>query len=158
MKAIIFTLVTGMVFFSACSSNKSIQQPEYREIQNVHLIKPGVLQTTTGVNLVYYNPNSFSIQLKNARGDVYIDNAYFGHFEMDETVQVRKRSEFNLPVVFKLDNIGALKNQRDLYKKKEAMVRIEGTANVKKAGITQQVPINYEKMQSIDQLRAILSR
>lgn len=158
MKAIIFTLVTGMVFFSACSSNKSIQQPEYREIQNVHLIKPGVLQTTTGVNLVYYNPNSFSIQLKNARGDVYIDNAYFGHFEMDETVQVTKRSEFNLPVVFKLDNIGALKNQRDLYKKKEAMVRIEGTANVKKAGITQQVPINYEKMQSIDQLRAILSR
>ena len=158
MKAIIFTLVTGMVFFSACSSNKSIQQPEYREIQNVHLIKPGVLQTTTGVNLVYYNPNSFSIQLKNARGNVYIDNAYFGHFEMDETVQVTKRSEFNLPVVFKLDNIGALKNQRDLYKKKEAMVRIEGTANVKKAGITQQVPINYEKMQSIDQLRAILSR
>lgn len=158
MKTMIFTLVSGMVFFAACSSNKNIQQPEYRDIQNVHLIKPGVLQTTTGVNLVYYNPNRFSIQLKKARGDVYIDNAYFGHFEMDETVQVKKKSEFILPVVFKLDNIGAIKNQQELYKKKEAMVRIEGMATVKKAGITEEIPINYEKMQSIDQLRAIISR
>jgi len=38
--------------------------------------------------------------------------------------------------------VGVLKNQRDLYKKKEAMVRIEGTATVKKAGFSRDVLSN----------------
>src|SRR5258705_12175956 len=131
MKTIISTLVLSLVLFTSCSSYKNVQEPEYRDIRDVRLIKVDMLQTTAGVDIVYYNPNNFGLQLSNARGDVYIDNAYFGRFDLDNNVQVKKHSEFILPIVFKLDNIGVIKNQKDIYKKKEALVRIEGMALIK---------------------------
>jgi len=159
MKTLISTLSLALiVLISSCRSSKNVSEPEFRDISNIKLIKVGVLQTTAGADLIYYNPNDFGIQLTNARGDVYIDNAYFGHFDLGEKVQVRKRSEFILPVVFKLDNIGAFKNQRDIYKKKEALVRIEGYALVKRSGFSKEIPIKYEHMQNIDRLRALVSR
>lgn len=158
MKALISTLVLGLLFLASCRTYKDVREPEYRDIQNVRLEKVGLLQTTAGIDLVYYNPNDFGIQLSEARGDVYIDNKYLGRFNLDDKVQVGKRSEFVLPVTFKLDNIGAVKNQRDIYKKKEALVRIEGMARVKKSGFSKDMPIRFERMQSIDKLRSIVSR
>jgi LEA14-like dessication related protein len=159
MKTLISTLILGFfIFLSSCRSGNSVSEPEFRDISNVKVLNVGLLQTTAGADMIYYNPNDFGIQLSNARGDVYIDNSYFGHFELDEKVQVRKRSEFVVPVIFKLDNIGAIRNQRDIYKKKEAMVRIEGYALVKKAGFSKEIPIRYERLQNIDRLRSIVSR
>lgn len=159
MKTLISTFILGLVvFFSSCSSVKDISEPEFRDIRDVRLVKVGLLQTTAGADLVYYNPNDFGIQLANARGDVYVDNSYFGHFDLGEKVQVKKHSEFVLPVIFKLDNVGAIKNQQDIYKKKEAIVRIEGFALVKKSGFSKEIPIRYEHMQNIDRLRSIVSK
>jgi LEA14-like dessication related protein len=159
MKTFISTLLLAFVaIFSSCSSMKEVSEPEFRDISNIRLVKVGLLQTTAGADMIYYNPNDFGIQLASARGNVYIDGAYFGHFELDQKVQVRKRSEFVLPVIFKLDNVGAIKNQKDIYKKKEAMVRIEGYALVKKSGMSKEIPIRYERMQSVDRLRSMVSR
>ena len=158
MKTIISTLLLGLVLFSSCSSYKNVQEPQYRDIRDVRLIKVDLLQTTAGVDVVYYNPNDFSLQLANAKGDVYIDNAYFGRFDLDDKVQVKRHSEFILPVVFKLDNIGAIKNQKDIYKKKEALVRIEGTALVKKSGFSREIAIKYEGMQNIERFKTLVSR
>ena len=109
MKTLISTFILGfVVLLSSCGSVKEISEPEFRDISGVRVIKVGLLQTTAGADLVCYNPNDFGIQLANARGDVFIDGAYFGHFDLDQKVQVKKRSEFILPVVFKLDNIGAI--------------------------------------------------
>ena len=157
MKTIISTLALGLVLLSSCGTSKDLQQPEYRDIRNIRLVKAGLLQTTAGVDLVYYNPNDFSLQLSNAKGDVYIDNSFFGRFELDNKIQVRKRSEFTIPVVFKLDNIGAIQN-RDLYKRKEALVRIEGIARVKKSGFVKEIPIKFERMQNIEQFRTLVAK
>ena len=132
MKALISTFILGfVVLLSSCGSVKEISEPEFRDISGVRVIKVGLLQTTAGADLVCYNPNDFGIQLANARGDVFIDGAYFGHFDLDQKVQVKKRSEFILPVVFKLDNIGAIK-QREIYKKKEAFQasKVESSADL----------------------------
>ena len=159
MKTLTFTLVLALVFFfPSCRSTMEVSEPQFRDISDVRLINVGLLQTTAGADLVYYNPNDFGIQLVNARGDVYVDNSYFGHFELNEKVQVKKHSEFVLPVIFKLDNIGVIMNQQDIYKKKEALVRIEGYAHVKKTGFSKEIPIRYEHVQNIDRLRAIISK
>ena len=128
------------------------------DIGDVRVIEVGLLKTTAGAEMIYYNPNNFGIKLDAARGEVYVDNVYFGSFQLNEGVQVRKRSEFVLPVTIKIDNINALKNQSEIYKKKEAMVRIEGRALVKKSGFAKEVPIRYEQMQNLDRLRAIVSK
>lgn len=158
MKIIATLLLASALIFSACQNVRNVEEPEFRNISDVRLIETGLLKTTAGANMIYYNPNNFGIQLSAARGDVYVDNAFFGNFELDQEVQVSKRSEFVLPVIIKIDNINALKNQRDIYKKKEALVRIEGRAFVKKSGFSKEIPIKYEQKQDIDRLRAIITQ
>lgn len=157
MKTILSILTIPMLILASCGGNNNVQEPEYRDIRNIRLINLGPLESTAGVDLVYYNPNNFGVQVATARGDIYIDDNYFGRFDLDEKVQVRKRSEFTLPALVKVDMIGAVKNQRDLYKKKEALVRIEGTATLRKAGFSKVVPIRYQQMENIERFRTLVS-
>ncbi len=157
MKTVMSTLFIGLVFLSSCGVN-NVKDPEYRDIREVRLIELGVLQSTAGVDLVYYNPNNFGVQVSEARGDVYVDNQFFGRFGLNESVQVNKRSEFVLPAILKLDMIGAIKNQRELIKKKEVLLRIEGLARIKKAGFTRDVPIRFESMQNIERFRSLIAK
>jgi len=156
MRSILSILIVSLIILSSCGTN-NVKEPEYRDIRNIRLINLGPLQSTAGVDLVYYNPNNFGVQVSTARGDIYIDSSYFGQFELDDKVQVKKRSEFILPATVKVDMISAIKNQRDLYKKKEALIRIQGTAVVKKAGFSKEVPINYEHIENIERFRTLVS-
>jgi len=156
MRSILFMLSICLIVLSSCGTN-NIKEPEYRDIRNIRLINLGPLQSTAGVDLVYYNPNKFGVQLETARGDIYIDSSYFGQFELNEKVQVKKRSEFILPATVKVDMISAIKNQRDLLKKKEALVRVQGTAMVRKAGFSKEIPISYEHTENIDHIRALVT-
>ncbi len=158
MKSILTLLSAFVLIFSACTNSKDVRQPEYRDMGDVRIIETGVLKTTVGANMIYYNPNNFSIKLSSARGDVYVDNAYFGSFVLNQEVEVKKNSEFVLPVAIKIDNIGAIKNHTDIYKKKEALVRIEGTALVKRSGFAKEIPIRYEQKQDLARLRALVIR
>ena len=155
MKTLISTLLIGLIVLSSCGS-ANVKEPEYRDIREVRLIELGLLQSTAGIDLIYYNPNNFGVQVAEARGDVYIDNVYLGRFGLGEKVQVKKRAEFIVPAIIKLDMIGAIKNQRDLLKKKEVLVRIEGMARVKKSGLSRDVPIKFESMQNIERFRSLI--
>lgn len=158
MKYALSILAIALLILSSCGSKNNLQEPEYRDIRNIRVVNVGPLQSTAAVDLVYYNPNDFGVQVASARGDIYIDNNYFGRFELDDKVQVRKRSEFTLPARVKVDMISAVKNQRELYKKKEALVKIEGIATVRKAGFSREIPIKYEQMQNIERFRTLVSR
>jgi LEA14-like dessication related protein len=157
MKTLISTLLIGLIVLSSCGS-ANVKEPEYRDIREVKLIELGLLQSTAGIDLIYYNPNNFGVQVAEARGDVYIDNVYLGRFGLGEKVQVKKRSEFIVPAIIKLDMIGAVKNQRDLLKKKEVLVRIEGMARIKKSGLSRDVPIKFESMQNIERFRSLIAQ
>lgn len=157
MKSFIFTLATALVILSSCGSG-SIKEPEFRDIRGIRLKNVGVLQSTATIDVVYYNPNNFGVQLTEGRGDVYIDNTYLGRFDLEDKVQVGKNSEFVIPATFKLDMIGAVKNQREIFKKKEALVRIEGSARLKKSGMAMNIPIKYEGMQNLEKFRTLVRR
>ncbi|MEO6611726.1 MAG: LEA type 2 family protein [Chitinophagaceae bacterium] len=157
MKALISTLCLAAIFLVSCKTYKEVQEPEFRDVQNVRLVEVGLLQTKAGADLIYYNPNNFGVTLSSARGDVYLDNEYIGRFELDNRVSVKKNSEFLIPAILKLDNISAIKN-RDIYKKKEVLLRIEGMARLTKTGFSKEIPIKYERMESTDKLRGLVSR
>lgn len=157
MKRILLILAPAALFLASCKS-ENIREPEYREIQNVRIMDVGLLQTTAGFDMIYYNPNNFGVTLSQARGDVYIDNMYFGRFGISDKVTVRKHEEFLIPAILKMDNVSAVKNHREIWKKKQAMIRIEGFATVRKAGFNKEIPIKYEGIQDIERLRSLVSR
>jgi LEA14-like dessication related protein len=157
MKTIISTLSIAAIFLASCSAYKNVQEPEFRDVQNVKLVDVGLLSTKAGADLVYYNPNGFNVTLSSARGDVYLDGQYIGRFELADKVSVKKRSEFIIPAVLKLDNISAIRN-RDIVNKKEVLIRIDGVARLTKTGFSKEIPIKYEKMESTDKLRSLVIR
>ena len=157
MKTALSTLFISLIFLTSCGV-KNVKEPEYREVREIRMIELGILQSTAGVDLVYYNPNNFGVEVSEARGDVYIDNQFLGRFGLNESTQVNKRSEFVLPAIIKLDMIGAIKNQRELINKKEVLLRIEGLARIKKAGFTRDIPIRYESMQNIERFRSLIAK
>lgn len=158
MKTLSTILISFALVFASCKNVSNVSEPEFRDIRDVRFMDVGWVNTTAGADMIYYNPNNFGIRLSSARGDVYVDNTYFGSFTLDQEVQVKKRAEFILPVTVKLDNINVFKNQENILKKKEALVRIEGIALVKKAGFSKELPIKYEHMQSIERLRGLVSK
>src|SRR5436190_22822374 len=81
MKSLLFTLLIAVLFFTSCKT-PDLVEPEYRDIRNARLIETGLLQSTAGVDLIYYNPNNYSVNVNQTRGDVYVDNKYIGHFEL----------------------------------------------------------------------------
>ena len=62
MKIIISTLALSIVLLTSCGTS-NIKEPEYREISEIKLLEIGLLQSTAGIDLVYYNPNNFGVQL-----------------------------------------------------------------------------------------------
>ena len=157
MKTIISTLLFSSFVLVSCKIYKNVQEPEFRDIQNVRMIDIGLLKSKAGAELIYYNPNNFNVVLSSARGDVYIDNQYNRRFELENQVSIKKRAEFILPAILKVDNISAIK-QHDIYKKKEVLIRIDGVARLTKTGFSKEIPIKYEKLEDIDKLRSIVSR
>ncbi len=157
MKIFLSIISITVILFCSCGGMNHVQEPEYRSIQNVRLITLGPIQSTAGVDLIYYNPNKFGVQVAEATGDVYIDSSFLGKFQLNDKVQVKKRSEFTLPALVKIDMISLLKNHRDLLQKKEALLTIQGTAVVKKAGFSRNVPIKFERMESVDSIKAMIS-
>jgi LEA14-like dessication related protein len=156
MKALISTLLLGVIVLSSCKAYKDVQEPEFRAVQNIRLVDVGLLQSKAGADLIYYNPNNFNVTLSSARGDLYVDGKYLGRFELEDKVSIRKRSEFVIPAILKLDNIGAI-GQHEIFKKKEVMIRIDGFARLSKTGFSKEIPIRYEKMESVDKLRSLVS-
>jgi len=158
MKSIIFTLLSAVILLGSCRAYKDVQEPEYRDIQNVQLIDIGLMQSKAGADIIYYNPNKFNVTLSSARGDVYVDDKYIGRFELADKVAVKKRSEFVIPVVLKLDNLSVIKHQAEIIKKKEVMIRVDGIAKLSKTGVSREIPIRYEKMESVEKLRSLVTR
>jgi LEA14-like dessication related protein len=155
MKTVISTLALALILLTSCGT-ANIKEPEYRDIREVKVLEIGLLQSTAGIDLIYYNPNNFGVTLSEARGDVYVDNEYLGRFNLDEKVHVNKRSEFIVPAIIKLDMIGAIRNRQDILKKKEVLVRIDGLARVRKAGVSRELPIKFESLQNIERFRSLV--
>jgi LEA14-like dessication related protein len=153
MKKIIFILSSILVFYISCNS---IKEPEYRDIKDVRIMNISMLESTAEIDMIYYNPNGFGVLLSEASGEVFVDSTFFGRFSMDEEVKVPKHSEFLVPGILKIDMIAALKNGQTILSKKEAFVKINGTAKVKKAGVAVNVPIRFEGMQNIEKFRQLL--
>ena len=153
MKKISFIHFPILAIFIACSS---IKEPEYRDIKDIRIMNISMLESSAAIDMVYYNPNGFGVILSEASGDVFVDSAFLGKFSMDTEVKVPKHSEFLVPGILKIDMIAALKNGQGILSKKEALVKINGSAKVKKAGVSVNVPIRFEGMQNIEKFRNLL--
>ena len=142
----LITLFTIMVF-SACQKPQAF---DYRSVKNVKIEKLGFDKSTLCLDLVYYNPNNFGVDLRKVDCDIYIDNHYLGKYKLDTLMHIQRRAEFTLPSRIQVDMQSIFKNVLTVLFNKEVLLNVKGTTRVGKAGFYKTISFNYEARHKID--------
>ena len=133
-----------ILFLPSCREPKDLV---FRDFQHLTLEKVGLSTATLKVDLQYYNPNNFGLELKRTDLDIYINNTLLGHSSQDLQVAIPKRDVFTLPLKIDLDMKNLLKNGIMSLFDKKVKVRLLGKVKVGKAGVFKIFNVDYETEQ-----------
>ncbi len=137
-------LIAGSVLCS-CSSPKAL---EYVTYHNFSVKNLGFNSSSITLDLEYYNPNNFGLQLKNTDLDIFINGNRFGHSASDTLIRIPRRDTFLLPVKFELDMQNLLKNAWSTLLGKEVVVKLSGKMKVGKGNVFMNFPLKYESKET----------
>jgi len=129
-----------MVAFISCKKPESF---EYRDLKNFKVDSLGFENSAISMDLVYFNPNNYGVDLKNIDCDVYVEHNYLGKYVLDTTMHIAKRSEFVVPSKMQVNMKNLFKNTLTSLFTKELLLEVKGTTRVGKAGIYITVPFSY---------------
>lgn len=136
-----FSPILLLVFLISCSKPQGF---DYRSLQNFKVEKFGFDKTKISMDLTYYNPNNFGVNLKQVDCEIYVNENYLGKYLLDTTMHIQKKSEFSLHSKIDVDMKNVFKNAFSALFSNEVTVRAKGRTRVGKAGIFVNVPFNYE--------------
>ena len=128
----------------SCGTPKAL---EYRDFKNFTIEKPGFSSTNLKMDLIYYNPNNFGMELNRTDLDIYINNNYLGKATQQFQVAIPKRMEFTIPITMDVDMKNLLKNGFVTFLNSEVMLKVVGTVRVGKLNVYKTFPVNYEGKQ-----------
>jgi len=143
-------LLYPISFFLILLITTSCQTPKdliYRDFKNLKVEKVGFAATTLKLDLIYYNPNNFGLQLKYTDLDIYVNNNYLGHSTQDYQISIPRLAEFTMPLQIEVDMKNLLKNAFPTLFGKEVTVKVTGTVKLGKANVYKIFPVNYEGVQ-----------
>ncbi len=133
-----------LLFASSCQAPKEL---EYRDFKNLKIEKMGLGASSLKLDVVYYNPNNFGLQLKYTDLDIFVDGNFLGHSSQDYQITIKKLAEFTLPLQISLDMQNLLKNALPTLLGKEVTVKITGKVKLGKANVYKMFNVNYEARQ-----------
>jgi LEA14-like dessication related protein len=137
-------LVYCLLLLLAVTGCAKPQGFDYRDIKNFKVEKLGFDKSTISMDLVYYNPNNFSVELRKVDCDVYIEDQYLGKYQLDTLMSIPKKAEFTLPSKMEVSMKNVFKNTVSVLFSNEVLVKVKGTTRVGKGNFFINVPVNYE--------------
>jgi LEA14-like dessication related protein len=136
----LFPILLLVLLFS-CSKPQGF---DYKGMKNFKIEKLGFEKSKISMDLTYYNPNNFGVNLKQVDCEIYVNEHYLGKYKLDTTLHIPKKSEFSLPSKIDVDMKNIFKNAFSALFSNEVTVKAKGRTRVGKAGIFVNVPFNYE--------------
>jgi len=141
---LIYIFFISSFIFSACKAPKEL---EYKDLKNIRIEQIGASATAVKMDLAYYNPNNFSLQLKRTDLDIFIDGSFFGHSRQSTRITIPKRANFEIPLQIDVDMKNIFKNLFSSAFNKEVVIKVTGRVVVGKANVFKSFPVNYEGKQ-----------
>jgi LEA14-like dessication related protein len=142
-----------MILLSACSEPQSF---EFKGLQDIQLDKLTMGKNKIRANVKYYNPNAFSLVLKQIDCKVLLNNGNFTVLKLDTNFTIPAKKEFLIPAQLEFQMSDLVKNSMELLLNKPVKLNIKGNATLSKGIFTKTVPIEYETTQKLN-LGAALS-
>jgi LEA14-like dessication related protein len=153
MKQFKYGFLFLMIFLSACSEPQSF---EFKGLQDIQLDKLTMGKNKIRANVKYYNPNAFSLVLKQIDCKVLLNNGNFTVLKLDTNFTIPAQKEFLIPAQLEFQMSDLVKNSMELLLNKPVKLNIKGNATLSKGIFTKTVPIEYETTQKLN-LGAALS-
>ena len=140
----------AFVFFSiiiliSCHEAKDLV---FKEFKNLKVEKLGFAGAALKVDLVYYNPNNFGLELNRTDVDLFVDSSFLGHSSQDIQVFLPRRDYFTIPLKVDLDMKNLLRNGLTGLFNKDINVRLLGKVKVGKAGFYKSFNVDYTTVQN----------
>lgn len=129
----------------ACSTPKAL---EYRTYKNFTIEKLGFSSSAVKLELVYFNPNNYGIELNSTDVDIFVNDSYLGHSAQDFQISIPKKEEFSIPLKIDVDMRNLLKNGLTTLLSHEVTVKITGSIKVGKSNVFMIFPVLYEGKQT----------
>lgn len=153
MKQFKYGFLFFMLSLSACSEPQSF---EFKGLQDIQLDKLTMGKNKIKANVKYYNPNAFSLVLKQIDCKVLLNNGNFTVLKLDTNFTIPAKKEFLIPAQLEFQMSDLVKNSMELLLNKPVKLNIKGNATLSKGIFTKTVPIEYETTQKLN-LGAALS-
>jgi len=147
MKQFNFGLLFIMLLLSACSAPKSF---EFKGLQDIQLEKLTMGKNKIRANIKYYNPNTFSLVLKQIDCKVLMNDGQFTQLKLDTNFIIPPNQEFLIPAQLEFQMSDLVKNSMELLLNKPVKLNIKGNATLSKGIFTKTVPIEYETTQKLN--------
>lgn len=134
-----------ILFLAACANPRQL---EYQDVKNFRLLELS-MQPTVGMDVQFYNPNTFGMTMKDANIDLYLNGKLVGKATLAESYQVRGLDTFLLPVNLKADLQQVLPNALAILANNKIDVELKGYVKAGR-GVFINVPINYKGTQELN--------
>ena len=149
---------TLLLVLFICLFLPSCQKPKdliFKEYKNLKIENMNFKTATLLVDLVYNNPNNFSLQLSRTDLDIYVDDTFLGHSSQNIQTTIQKKQDFTLPLKVDLDVKNLLKNGvtglTSMFNK-DVKIRFTGTIKLGKAGVYKNFKVDYTTTQNLSKM------
>jgi LEA14-like dessication related protein len=155
-KITILLVIISTLLITSCNKIKDL---EYRGVTSSKVKKAGVNNTAIQLDVKFFNPNSFSVDVKDAVLDVYLDDDKVGTADLyiedgpTRSILIPKNEEFILPIIANINPFKAIGSGLKMLTSSTINLGVKGTAKVGKAGVFIKVPIDVKEKINIRDLR-----
>ncbi len=141
-----FLLMALPCLVSSCREPKDL---EFRDFKNLSLENLSFSSATLKIDLLYYNPNNFGVELNKSELDVFLDSTFLGHSLQEIPLKVPRRQEFTVPLSLELDMKNLLKNGLTSLFNKQVSIHVLGKVKIGKAGVLKNFNVDFTTLQTI---------
>ncbi len=134
-------MIVVATLIMSCSTPKALEYYSYR---NLSVERLGFTNSQVKLELEYFNPNNFGLQVRRTELDIFIDSTLLGHSSLDTLINIPRRDTFLLPINFNVDMQNLFKNAWNSFTGNEVSIKVIGKLKIGKANIFMSMPVNYE--------------
>lgn len=147
MRKYLLAVLTISLLIISCSSPKDF---EFKGLQDIKIEKISMGKNKINVKIKYFNPNNFSMVLKQIDCDILMNNQPFTKVHLDTNFVIPANASFMVPAQMEFEMSSLVKNSMDLIFNKPIKLNIKGNATLSKGIFTRTVPIAFESNQKLN--------
>jgi LEA14-like dessication related protein len=152
----LIALLASLWCLNGCNKIKNL---EYKGIKNTRVKQAGFGNTDITLDAIFYNPNKFGVQVKEADLDIYIDNVQMGKADifLDKstlrTIEIPREKQFVIPIIAHIEPMKAISTLLKALSSSAVKLDIRGTTKVGKGGVFIKVPIEVNESVNLKDLK-----